>query len=282
MASEDPRIEELLASASVLLASVTADDLDALTRLLVPGGPAQVAVELFGPDAVALPIGLHIPGEVVHGRQVRLGEREAELELVRPVPAAEPREHCCTLTLRHYRGRWRLWSLLPVPLDKSLFDDLVFDSLLADLLDGAEQLDLEPEGPRDEVESLVLASMRARGFNFLEQTNAVRIWRDFVKKARLLLDRPRTWAAAVEYVIVLMEFRKGSQGEVGGYYGVSAGTVAARYKAIADTLALHQYDQRYSLHRMPLYHESLALGVRPRYLRMPLGAGRGKSFFAPR
>ncbi|MCX6023432.1 MAG: hypothetical protein NTZ05_17220 [Chloroflexi bacterium] len=139
-------------------------------------------------------------------------------------------------------------TLLSTPLGASLDDDgLALDDLPANLLTGDAQLKLNPTAPRDGVERLALAGMSDHGVPFIEQANGVRIWRDFVKKRHPSLERPPSGAAALDYIMALMEFRKGTQGEIGKTYGVSAATVATRYKEIVAALNLVQFDDRSSL-----------------------------------
>jgi hypothetical protein len=279
MREEAPPMDELLQATRALLDVLVADDKEGLPRLLIPGGPADALVDLFGPIALGVAAGLHVPSNLHRAIQARSFGREAELELARQAAGDEPWERYSTLVLRLHRKTWRAWSLLPIPFGKSLADELDLDTLTADLLEGQQHLPLRPEGPRDDVERLVLAAMPEDKFHIFELASAARVWRDFVRKVRPGLERPASWAAAVEYVVSLLEFRPGTQGSIGNKYGVSANTVAGRYKTIVAALGLYQYDERYSLHRMPLYRESLALGVPARQLRMPLGAGRGKGFF---
>ncbi len=256
-----------------------------LAPRLVPGGPADVANELIGVFAVAALAGLHLPVEKLHISRFRAEEREADIEVVMRVAAQEPWDFTCTFTLRLYRSQWRLWTLLPTPLGGSLEDDgLALDDLLVDLLSGSAHLKLNPTAPRDEIERLALTGMEAHGVPYIEQVNGVRIWRDFVKKRHPSLERPAGWAAALDYIMALMEYRKGSQGEIGKSYGVSAATVAARYKEIVAALNLVQFDDRYSLmpqSKSESFRTSRALGVPAHQLRMPLGGGRGKGFFGP-
>jgi hypothetical protein len=234
-------------------------------------------IELYGLGPLALLAGMHLPTRALRPTRFSFDEERASVELAREVAVPDAPTLFHTLVFRRTDEGWSLWSTLPVPMDKSLFDQVTLDSLLADLVEGRYPVALRPEGPRDEVERLLLLSMGLRAFNVLERANAVRIWRDFTRRARPAPEAPESWAAALEYIVVLLHFRKGSRAGIGRLYGATPRAVAARTRVIVRALGLHQYDARYSLYPAPL---GPANGAAAGGARVPLGSGRVKPFVA--
>jgi uncharacterized Zn finger protein (UPF0148 family) len=81
-----------------------------------------------------------------------------------------------------------------------------------------------------------------------ERATALTIWRDFCRKRRINARAEASWAAGVEYAVCRLALYEGTtQAAVGEKYGVSAGTVAARFAEIRNTLRIKQFDRRYML-----------------------------------
>jgi len=114
------------------------------------------------------------------------------------------------------------------------------------LLAGNLQVERQRTQQLDDVESLFVPYMQEVGFGLWELTSALRLWRDFKKKANPSYRKPGVYAAAVEYAMVLFGFYEGSQAEIGEAYGVSGGTVGTKFQEIERALNLYQYDERYS------------------------------------
>lgn len=100
----------------------------------------------------------------------------------------------------------------------------------------------------DEVTGLLVPGMWESGFNAEQIENAVRLWRDFWKKAGAAeIGNPGKWAAAVEFLYSRVEFEKGAaQSAVAAKYGTTAASISRTYRKIAETLDLVAYDRRYS------------------------------------
>jgi hypothetical protein len=101
---------------------------------------------------------------------------------------------------------------------------------------------------RDRAESMLDAAMSAaRVYDARQITNARRMWRDLRRTLDAPEAAPGTWAAAVEYAIVRIDFVEGiSQAAIARRYGVSARQVASSFARIQDTLDLLPFDTRYA------------------------------------
>jgi hypothetical protein len=81
-----------------------------------------------------------------------------------------------------------------------------------------------------------------------EVATALTLWRDFCRKRRISARAEASWAAGVEYAVCRLALYEGAtQAAVGEKYGVSAGTVAARFAEIRNALRIKQFDRRYML-----------------------------------
>lgn len=100
----------------------------------------------------------------------------------------------------------------------------------------------------DEVTELLVPAMWEAGFNAEQVENAVRLWRDFLRKAGdVEVRNPGKWAAAVEFLYTRVEFEKGApQGDVAEKYGTTAASISKAYREIGQTLDLVVYDRRYA------------------------------------
>lgn len=81
-----------------------------------------------------------------------------------------------------------------------------------------------------------------------ELATALTIWRDFTRKRRINRRAETSWAAGVEYTVCRLALDRGAtQAVIGEKYGVSGGTVGARFAEIRDTLRIKLFDRRYML-----------------------------------
>lgn len=270
------------AAANELLDNLAARDLAAVAAACVPGGPAAIIFEVFGVLPLGWFFGFHLPSHEIAYNRMRISPAKVELEACRDLGEEEGGKIFYTYEMRLYRGTWRLWSVLPLKLEQTFEDTFFVDPILYEYLDGTRICPVEPGGPHDEVEELLATELPASNFGLWWQATAIRIWRDFVRAAKPTIKRPEEWAAAVEYIMVLLEHRDGTQKTVAANYGVSVNALATRYKEIVARLKIVEQDERYTQwsesHRR-LIESSLALGVPKRQLQFPLGAGRGKSYF---
>lgn len=268
---------EIQQVATELLEAVLDRRAKAVQALLVPGGPAAVGCQLFGLDFLIAQAGLHTPGRELRSRRLEIRKGQARLECI-CVPKEDSRreEWLFTVYARRLRGKWKIDHIRPIGLEQTL-EDVAFDPLLAGLYDGTAQLQLGKEGLDDEVEMLLLQGMRAEPFNYAEQVSAVRLWRDFRRKAKPDITKANYWAAAIEYIVILLEYREGGQKSVARKYGATVGTVSARYRQVCDTLKLRELDPRYSVDENLVDEDALRqIGINPHKIRLPLTQVKGK------
>lgn len=264
-----------------LISATVAEDSRTLRQLLYPHGQAADALELFGPVVFDILL------KTVLGRD-RLGltraiegdgGETAFIEYAWPDPATQgsyTAVDVVAVRLAHGDAGWRVVEINPAAADLPL-NSMRATSILAGmqvmnedgklpsepwvlpvaLYAGVLQLPLQPGAAADPVEALLLPGLQARGFGFLPQMLARRLWRDFVAAASAgndptdrgdfdPADRPGAWAAAVELIMGEQTNRGETQAAVGRHYRASLGAVAGRAQQIRRALGIEGFDARYS------------------------------------
>lgn len=254
-----------------LIAATLAEDAPAIGHLLLPGGQAHDALDLYG--TVVFDILL----KTVLGRE-RLGltraieadeGRAVYIEYAWPDPASADRSYTAVdvvaVRLARGAGGWLVDEINPASADLPL-NTLRATSVLAGtqvmnddgklpsepwilpvaVFAGVLQLPPAPGAAADAVEAALLPGLQARGFGLLPQLYGRRLWRDFVAAARPELDRPAAWAAAVEFIMGEQTHRAETQATVGRFYRAPLGGVSGRVKHIKRVLSITGLDARYS------------------------------------
>jgi hypothetical protein len=269
-----------------------------LAPLLMPESEADWAFRLFGLGPLVFMLYLHLECDrFVLPRYGRRSDREVLVEVGWVVGeddagklVYDPRR-LSSITMARQEAGWRVADLNPGPLDapvsvpeaQDLLHRVVREGWADDptwypmgVLTGAFQLKRMGREALDEVESLFVHGMEASCFGVPEIIRAVRLWREFRRKADPSYRRPQVYAAAIEYIMVLFGFYTNSQIDIAERYDVSPSTVSGKWHEIEAVLGLSQFDPRYSVHEDP--GAGLEALLRRRGERvpppLPLGAGR--------
>jgi len=253
-----------------LIAGAAAEDAPAMRQLLLPGGQAADALDLFGHAVFDILL------KTVLGRE-RLGlvrAIEADdgaavfLEYAWPDPGAGRNYTAVDVVavrLAQQAGAWRVVEVNPASADLPL-NSIRATSILAGtqvmsaegklpaepwilpvaLYAGVLRLPLQPDAAADAVEAALLPGLQARDYGLLSLIYGRRLWRDFVAAARPELDRPAAWAAAVEFIMGEQSNHTETQAAVGRFYGAPLGGVSGRVKHIKRALGIDGLDTRYS------------------------------------
>jgi hypothetical protein len=268
-----PYAQETAPVARQFVRKVQELDESAIPPLLIPDSEADWAFRLFGLGPLLFLLYLHLECEqFVLPRFGRRSDGEVSVEVGWVVSRDETGRAICdprrisTLTMRRDQEGWRVADLNPAPLDApvsfSQAQDVLKQVVEANrgaealwfplgVLTGAFQLKrLGPE-PLDYVETLFVNGMESSCFGVPEIIRAVRLWRDFKEKAQPTYRRPEAYAAAVEYIMVLLGFYGDSQAEIGERYQVSPSSISSKWREIESGLGLSQFDARYSLYPDP-------------------------------
>ncbi|MGD8398965.1 MAG: tetratricopeptide repeat protein [Anaerolineae bacterium] len=100
----------------------------------------------------------------------------------------------------------------------------------------------------DEVETLLTDQMTRKGMPLEVVGAAVQMWMEYrvcLGRRPLIIRKPETWAAALDYTIRKVNFTELSQREIADMYGVSPSTVRAYHNDLVQTLDIMPCDYRY-------------------------------------
>ena len=100
----------------------------------------------------------------------------------------------------------------------------------------------------DEVESLLTKQMNKKGLPLEVIGAAVQMWLEYricLGRRPLIIRKPETWSAALDYTIRKVNFAELTQRDVADLYGVSASTVRAYHNDLVQTLDIMPCDYRY-------------------------------------
>ena len=132
-----------------------------------------------------------------------------------------------------------------------------FDQALRAL---ADFMRLEPESPlqdrfeqlfasgMDEVELLLTDKMTTAGMPIEEIGAAIQMWLEYritLGRDALIMRKPETWAAALDYTVRKVNLRPMRRREIAALYGVSNGAVRDRHSNLIHTLDVMPCDYRY-------------------------------------
>jgi hypothetical protein len=257
---------------------VSVGDEDAIVKQIIPTSELRIAWDLFGLDYVRPLLGLHWGYEHIqaHRLMTRLTaeEKQGLLELVYRDSEENATLDFILLYLRHYRRRWRVWDALPYGLDGPLGGTL--DEYAEGIMEGYLVLPLAYPDDLDEVERLLVPGMQDNGCSVLEIFKAVKLWRDFKRKAKPTIRKAATWAAAVDYTVGALATLEGvSQRDSAERYGVSSATVGSKFKDVYTALDLCYYDPRYSVVEDPMADQRAMMETMGLQAMGKLRMGRG-------
>jgi tetratricopeptide (TPR) repeat protein len=100
----------------------------------------------------------------------------------------------------------------------------------------------------DEVETLLTREMNSGGLPLEVIGAAVQMWLEYricLGRRPLIIRKPETWAAALDYTVRKVNFCELTQREIADLYGVSSGTVGAYHNNLTQVLDIMPCDYRY-------------------------------------
>jgi tetratricopeptide (TPR) repeat protein len=100
----------------------------------------------------------------------------------------------------------------------------------------------------DEVETLVTDQMNRKGLPPEVTGAAVQMWLEYrisIGSRPLVIRKPETWAAALDYTVRKVNFQELTQREIADLYGVSPSTVRAYHNDLVQALDIMPCDYRY-------------------------------------
>lgn len=271
MVSEETVRTRVWPVAEALIAATVGEDDSAIQSLLVPDSEAAILHHLFGfvvfdlllktvlgRDRLAVKRAI----ETEHGKYVHI-------EFVWPNPdggeAGYTAADLVSVQFRRYKAEWRVVAVNPAATDLPLTEGRAQGVLLAveqaeggqlpqepwilpvALLAGSLPLPLRDEALAEPVQALLLPGMQERYYGVLSLAAAWRLWEDFKRVATPIVEKPASWAAAIEFIMSEQGLREQTQAAAGKPYGVGLAAMAPRIRWIKEALAIKGLDERYSV-----------------------------------
>jgi tetratricopeptide (TPR) repeat protein len=100
----------------------------------------------------------------------------------------------------------------------------------------------------DDVESLLTRKMTAAGMPIELIGAAIQMWLEYriaLGREPLIVRKPETWAAALDYTVRKVNLRPVSRPEIAAFYGISEGAVRDRHGDLVHILDVMPCDYRY-------------------------------------
>jgi tetratricopeptide (TPR) repeat protein len=144
------------------------------------------------------------------------------------------------LNLARARARFGQWEEALTSLRDFL--ELEPDTRLRDRFRALFEVGMDP------VESILTRTMTGQGMPLEQISAAMQMWWEFriaAGRRALPMRKPEVWAAALDYTVRKLNFRKVSQREISGIYEVSEGALRSRYQDLVSTLDIMPCDYRY-------------------------------------
>lgn len=100
----------------------------------------------------------------------------------------------------------------------------------------------------DEVEQVLTEKMTQAGMPVEEVGAALQMWLEYriaLGRERLIIRKPETWAAALDYVVRKVNLRPVKRYKIAEFYGISDSAVRDRQKDLIESLDVMPCDYRY-------------------------------------
>jgi hypothetical protein len=231
-------------------------------RWIAPQSEAELLLDIYGEDGLLLLLKDYLERErfillrIDRAPEQKATVRRVEIAWTSPQKTPPAPSDRVSLQVRKVRRKWLVEDVWPTPLDAPLTVDQARQAWAlhedhadpaAIFIAGATMTPPEGCGELDDVETLFVLGMDARGYSPREVVRAVRMWRDFCHLERSAYRRPAAYAAAVEYAFSLLGlYQNDSQERIAAFYDVPATSLRRRFARLRQGLALTYFDPRYS------------------------------------
>jgi hypothetical protein len=232
---DDAVVQEIMDQVKSLLDSVMHDDPITSATRLAPGSFVAIGLDLFGTDALRVPMGFAAEPQYLGLTAIQVGEGLAVAEL-RGRNANEEEVSVCSLFLTSNADGWQVEDLWPVPADGDLQVEAIADPTRL-FYSGDLQLALRDEASLDTVERQLVPSMQETGMGLHLLERAVHLWRSF--KGAVAPDEgdPAAWAAGLHLAMELLDGNEPDVDAVAARYHVLGEAAIDRFTAVMNQLS---------------------------------------------
>ena len=100
----------------------------------------------------------------------------------------------------------------------------------------------------DDVEKILIERMRSAQMDLSVIGSAIQMWLEYriaIGRQALVIRKPETWAAALDYTVRKINFQQASRAAIAKAYGIGESTLKARHDDLVEALDVMPADYRY-------------------------------------
>lgn len=229
--SDDEMAAAVADTVKALLDALVAGDAEAVSEQLSPDSFLTVGVELFGLDALSVPLGFAATPHHIALAGIQSGEGAAIAEL-RGLDQEEREVAVATLFLSQgAEGGWSVDDIWPVPADSDL-QAMTIAEPTSLFYTGELQLPLLEGAVLDPVERALVPGLQEGGFGMHLIERGVHLWRTYRATAAPDMADPGSWAAGTHLAVALLDGRDPDPVEVAAAYAAPMGVAVERFTAL--------------------------------------------------
>lgn len=231
---EDALVRQIMETVAAVLDAVLRDDRAVVAAHLAPESLLGVGLDLFGMDALAVPLGLAGRPQSMGLTSVQASDDMAVAE-VSGRDAQDQNTSIASVFLNRSAGVWQVGDIWPVPADSDLDLDQIAEPTVL-FYTGQLQLTPVADAHMDDVEALLLPALQEDGLGLHLIERAVHLWRLFRAGNGASSAPPAAWAAALHFTVLAMDEQDPDPGPIAARYGVPTESVVERFMQLISNL----------------------------------------------
>lgn len=233
--SDDAAVQEIMDQVKSLLDSVMHDDPAASGAHLAQGSFVAIGLDLFGTDALRVPMGFAAEPQYLGLTSIQVGEGLAVAEL-RGRNASDEEVSVCSLFLSGNAGGWQVEDLWPVQADGDLQVEAIAEPTRL-FYSGDLQLALRDDARLDPVERQLVPGMQGTGMGLHLLERGVHLWRSYREAVAPDEGEPAAWAAGLHLAMELLDGTEPDIDAVAAQYNVPGESAIERFTAVMNQLS---------------------------------------------
>lgn len=226
--------QQIMSVVQSLLEGLVQDHYEAVSTALIPGGFLDVGRQIFGLDAVSVPLGFAVGPHHLSITTLQAGDLAAVAEL-QGRDAADNLVCSSSVFLSQHGDQWRIEDIWPVPVGNDL-DVSEIPEPTGLFYSGDLQLEIVTDAGLDPVELLLVPGLQEAGIGLHLIERGVHLWRTFNETTAPDQSEAAAWAAAVHLVLLLLEDEEPDPSAVIAAYGAHEETALQALSALVQLL----------------------------------------------
>jgi hypothetical protein len=233
--SDDELVGRITDTVKALLETLLSNDAEAIATYLVPNSFIDIGRQLFGLDALSVPMGFAVGPHHIGLTAVQAGDGLAVVEL-RGRNEQEEDVSVCSVFLSQEPAGWRVEDIWPAPAEAD-FDATAIAEPTALFYTGDLQLALVENADLDPVEARLVPGLQHAAFGLHLIERGVHLWRTYRGVEQPDLTDASGWAAGVQLAVELLAGHEPDPAAVAAQYRVLAETAVARFSELITLLS---------------------------------------------